>query len=187
MPLTSRLATSDDIPALEQVMQAAIDDLQKGYLDEAQIRSSHAIMGIDHQLIDDATCFVIELDGQLAGCGGWSRRAMLYGGDHSAARRPAALRGGRVPDHGAHRGRVRRRAGPADEDEKAHLMNLDPAGNERRPALRRGVPSKGGGGRHCPGVRGTPFRCLLRAFPTESDLGNRFGRSAGYVPGAIPS
>ena len=57
----------------------------------------------------------------------------------------------------------------------------------RRPAGWRGVLSKGGGGRHCPGVRGTPFRCLLRAFPAESDLGDRFGRSAGYVPGAIPS
>ena len=44
-----------------------------------------------------------------------------------------------------------------------------------------------GGGRYCPGVRGTPFRCLLRVFPSESDLGHRFGRSAGYVPGATPS
>ena len=40
-----------------------------------QIAASHAIMGIDTQLIEDGTYFVIEMDGSLAGCGGWSRRA----------------------------------------------------------------------------------------------------------------
>jgi len=84
VPLTSRLATRDDIPSLLPLMEAAIDELQKGFLDEAQIRSSHAIMGLDHQLIDDGTYFVIECDGQLAGCGGWSRRATLYGGATTA-------------------------------------------------------------------------------------------------------
>ena len=62
-------------------------------------------------------------------------------------------------------------------------------GRGKRPptqALWIGVPISGGG-RHCPGVRGTHFRCLLRAFPPESDLGNRFGQSAGHVPGATPS
>jgi hypothetical protein len=58
MALTSRVATRDDIPALVPLMQAAIDELQKGFLDEAQIRSSHAIMGLDQQLIDDGTYFV---------------------------------------------------------------------------------------------------------------------------------
>ena len=89
--LTSRLATRDDIPALEPLMQAAIDELQKGFLDEAQIRSSRAIMGLDRQLIDDETYFVIESGGLAVGCGGWSRRATLYGGDHSAGRDSALL------------------------------------------------------------------------------------------------
>ena len=84
--LTSRLATRGDIPVLEPLMQAAIDELQKGFLDEAQIRSSHAVMGLDRQLIDDGTYFVIESDGLAIGCGGWSRRATLYGGDHSNGR-----------------------------------------------------------------------------------------------------
>ena len=84
--LTSRLATRDDIPVLEPLMQAAIDELQKGFLDAAQIRSSHAVMGLDRQLIDDGTYFVIESDGRAVGCGGWSRRATLYGGDHSGGR-----------------------------------------------------------------------------------------------------
>lgn len=91
MALTSRLATHDDIPVLRSLMQAAIDELQKAFLDAAQIRSSHAIMGIDTQLIDDETYFVVELDGEVAGCGGWSRRATLYGGNHSGGRDAALL------------------------------------------------------------------------------------------------
>ncbi len=86
MTLTCRLATREDLPVLAPLVRAAIDELQKGFLDEAQIRSSHAIMGIDTQLIDDGTYFVVELDGQIAGCGGWSRRATLYGGDDSAGK-----------------------------------------------------------------------------------------------------
>ncbi len=97
MTLTSRLATPGDIPALVPLMQAAIEELQKEFLDEDQIRSSHAIMGLDNQLIDDGTYFIVECDGQLAGCGGWSRRATLYGGDHSAGRDSAMLDPARDP------------------------------------------------------------------------------------------
>ena len=89
--LTSRRATLDDVAALAPLMRAAIEQLQTEYLDEAQIAASHAIMGLDAQLIDDATYFVVECDGRLAGCGGWSRRATLYGGDHSAGRDSALL------------------------------------------------------------------------------------------------
>ena len=91
MALTSRLATHADVPRLLPLMQAAIDELQKGFLDDAQIESSHAIMGLDTQLIDDGTYFVVEIDGRLAGCGGWSRRATLYGGNHTAGRDAALL------------------------------------------------------------------------------------------------
>jgi GNAT superfamily N-acetyltransferase len=48
-------------------------------------------MGVDTQLIDDGTYFIVEIDGQPAGCGGWSRRATLYGGNHSKNRDPALL------------------------------------------------------------------------------------------------
>ena len=43
-------------------------------------------MGLDTQLVDDGTYFVVEAEGELAGCGGWSRRATLYGGDHAPGR-----------------------------------------------------------------------------------------------------
>jgi GNAT superfamily N-acetyltransferase len=72
-------------------MAAAIAELQRGFLTPAQIEASRTIMGLDRQLIADGTYFVVEVDGQMAGCGGWSRRATLYGGDHSPGRDAALL------------------------------------------------------------------------------------------------
>jgi len=89
--LTSRLATEHDLPQLEALMALAIDALQRGFLDDAQIAASHAVMGLDTQLVADRTYFLVEDGGVLAGCGGWSRRATLYGGDHSAALRQPDL------------------------------------------------------------------------------------------------
>ena len=91
IPLTHRLATRADVPALSQLMQSAIGELQKPFLTPEQIVSSRAIMGLDTQLIDDGTYFIVEQDGVLVGCGGWSRRATLYGGDHSHGRDAALL------------------------------------------------------------------------------------------------
>ena len=49
-------------------------------------------MGLDTQLIRDGTYFVVERDGRIAGCGGWSWRSTLYGGDDSmVSREPEAL------------------------------------------------------------------------------------------------
>ena len=89
--LTHRLARRADLDALTDLINAAISELQKPFLDEGQIASSRAIMGLDTQLVDDGTYFIVEADGNLAGCGGWSRRATLYGGDQSPGRRAALL------------------------------------------------------------------------------------------------
>ena len=91
MSLTHRLATSADLPILTGLMDAAIGALQRGYLDEAQITASRKLMGLDTQLVADGTYFLVETDGRVAGCGGWSRRATLYGGDHSPGRDAALL------------------------------------------------------------------------------------------------
>jgi GNAT superfamily N-acetyltransferase len=85
------VATVDDLGALSVVMDAAIGELQAGFLTPEQVESSRAIMGIDTQLVKDGTYFVIECDGQVAGCGGWSRRATLYGGDQTPGRDPELL------------------------------------------------------------------------------------------------
>ncbi|MEC3912001.1 GNAT family N-acetyltransferase [Sphingobium sp. CR2-8] len=86
MTLTHRLAVAADEPALSALMTEAIERLQAGFIDPAQIAASHAFMGLDRRLIADGTYFVIEDAGAIAGCGGWSRRATAYGGDHSAGR-----------------------------------------------------------------------------------------------------
>ncbi len=89
--LTHRLARRDDLEALKILMDGAISENQRLFLDESQIASSRAIMGLDTQLIDDGTYFIIEADGQMAGCGGWSRRATMYGGDQTPGRSAALL------------------------------------------------------------------------------------------------
>ena len=65
-------------------MALAIDGLQSAFLSPEQVIASRAIMGLDTQLVEDGTFLLAETDGVIAGCGGWSRRATLYGGDHSA-------------------------------------------------------------------------------------------------------
>jgi len=89
--LTHRLASESDLTALRDLMHAAIDALQSSFLTPAQVAASHAIMGLDTTLIADGTYFLVERDGALAGCGGWSRRATLYGGNHTAGRDDALL------------------------------------------------------------------------------------------------
>ena len=91
MVITHRLATRDDLPRLRLLMDASIGELQKPFLDARQIDASRSIMGLDTQLIDDGTYFVVETDGGIAGCGGWSRRATLYGGDQTPGRSPVLL------------------------------------------------------------------------------------------------
>ena len=90
-PLTHRLANRRDLEALRALMEMAIAELQKAHLSAEQVASSRQIMGLDTQLVDDQTYFVVEIDEQLAGCGGWSRRATLYGGDATPGRSPALL------------------------------------------------------------------------------------------------
>jgi GNAT superfamily N-acetyltransferase len=75
-----------DLPELRTLMTQAIRQLLAAYLDPARVEASFEIMGVDTQLIEDGTYFAVECEGQLVGCGGWSRRATLFGGDQSANR-----------------------------------------------------------------------------------------------------
>lgn len=89
--LIHRLATEADVPALTAIMNQAIAHLLPAFLTPEQVTASHEIMGMDTQLIADRTYFVIEADGVIAGCGGWSRRATLFGGDHTGGRDAALV------------------------------------------------------------------------------------------------
>ncbi len=85
------LARPQDESAIKDLMHLAIAELQKGYLTDAQIKASFSGMGLDTQLIEDGTYFCVWDGNILAGCGGWSRRATLYGGNHSAGRNASLL------------------------------------------------------------------------------------------------
>lgn len=89
--LRLRLARPDDMPLLSVLMDRAIGELLQDFLPPEGVKASYEIMGLDTQLIADGTYFVVEDGGEIAGCGGWSRRATLFGGDHSAGRDAALL------------------------------------------------------------------------------------------------
>jgi len=88
---TFRWAEPKDLEPIAVLMDRAIATLQHGFLSPAEIRASRSVMGLDTQLVADGTYLLAECEGRLAGCGGWSRRATLYGGDHSLGLRDAAL------------------------------------------------------------------------------------------------
>lgn len=95
--LHHRLATRGDLAILETVAEAAIDELQRGFLEPDQIAASRSIMAVDPQLVDDGTYFVVEAGGRVAGCGGWSYRASLYRADQSPDTPGAVLDPDREP------------------------------------------------------------------------------------------
>lgn len=89
--LTHRIATEADIPALVALMDLAISGPLADFLAPEQIAASRVLMGLDSQIIADRTYVIVEADGVLAGCGGWSRRITTYGGDHTPGRTPEPL------------------------------------------------------------------------------------------------
>ncbi|KPF87863.1 MAG: GNAT family N-acetyltransferase [Novosphingobium sp.] len=109
MAFTHALATEEDLPRLRALMTRAIEELQRGFLTPEQVTASHQIMGLDTQLVKDGTYFMILDQGELVGCGGWSWRATLFGGDDSiVAREPLPL-------------------DPANDAAKIRAMYVDPA------------------------------------------------------------
>jgi predicted N-acetyltransferase YhbS len=81
-----RLANAADIPALEKLIPESVRSLSSDYYSIVQIESALLnVFGVDTQLIRDGTYFVAEADGQIVGCGGWSRRKTLFGSDRAKA------------------------------------------------------------------------------------------------------
>ncbi len=81
-----RLAREADVPALEELIPLSVRSLQAAYYTPAQMEAALGpVFGVDRQLIRDSTYFVAEYDGQVAGCGGWSKRKSLFGSDQARA------------------------------------------------------------------------------------------------------
>ena len=84
--ISLRRATPGDLPALQILIPQSVRALSRGYYTERQVESAlRYVFGVDTQLIADGTYFIAEADGDVAGCGGWSRRRTLYGGDQNKA------------------------------------------------------------------------------------------------------
>jgi GNAT superfamily N-acetyltransferase len=78
---TLRIATVEDAPAIEALMKASGDVLFRRFYDERQAASAVKFVSqIDPMLLADGTYFLLEADGELVACGGWSRRDRLYTG-----------------------------------------------------------------------------------------------------------
>jgi GNAT superfamily N-acetyltransferase len=79
-----RVATADDMTAIRRLIEASVRELQARDYTEAQREGALAtVFSLDSQLIADGTYFVaLDEAGTLVGCGGWSFRKTLYGGDH---------------------------------------------------------------------------------------------------------
>lgn len=110
---TWRLATLDDVPAIERLIAASARALCGGDYTAAQIEAAlGTAWGCDTELIRDGTYFVAEADGVLVACGGWGKRRTLFGSDRrperesdllDPARDAARIRAFFVhPDHARH-------------------------------------------------------------------------------------
>ena len=87
-----RKATLDDRPVLEQLIAASARGLSRPDYTDAQVEAAlGTAFGVDSELIRDGTFFVAEADGVIVGCGGWSRRRTLFGGDAQPGRRSELL------------------------------------------------------------------------------------------------
>ncbi len=102
MKILIRQAVTADIPILRNLIDASVRGLQTRDYTPSQIESALAtVYGVDTQLIADGTYFVAEAEPSagaaafVVGCGGWSRRKTLYGGDQWTGREAALLDPGR--------------------------------------------------------------------------------------------
>ncbi len=85
---TLRPACTADVPAIARLIEISVRSLQARDYSAQQLDGAlGTVFGVDTQLLADGTFFVVENeDGQLAGCGGWSKRRTLFGSDGAAVR-----------------------------------------------------------------------------------------------------
>jgi GNAT superfamily N-acetyltransferase len=85
--LNLRVATLEDCEALRTLIDRSARELSKGDYRAEQIEGAlQGAFGVDSQLIQDGTFFVVEAGAAIVGCGGWSYRRTLFGGDKRAER-----------------------------------------------------------------------------------------------------
>lgn len=92
MKFEIRTATPVDCGTIQQLIAISARELSRGYYSEEQISAAlESVYGVDSMLIEDRTYFVAEADDIIIGCGGWSKRKTLFGGDQFSNRDPGFL------------------------------------------------------------------------------------------------
>jgi len=87
-----RVATRADVSALHGLIALSVRGLMISEYSPTQLEAALGTwLGVDTRLIDDGTYFIVEADGALVGCGGWSKRKTPYGSDHRPDREDALL------------------------------------------------------------------------------------------------
>ena len=87
-----RAATPVDREAIRQLIAISARELSRGYYSEEQVSAAlKSVYGVDSMLIEDGTYFVAEADDIIVGCGGWSKRKRLFGGDQFSNRDASLL------------------------------------------------------------------------------------------------
>lgn len=77
-----RLAAPADAAAISDVIAASARGLSVGHYEPEVVEAAlRGAFGVDSQLVDDGTYFVATVGDAIVGCGGWSRRRTLFGGD----------------------------------------------------------------------------------------------------------
>jgi GNAT superfamily N-acetyltransferase len=80
------------VPALQALIARSARALSKEDYRPSQVEGAlRGAFGVDTQLLADQTYFVVEEAGQFVGCGGWSYRSTLFGGDARSGRDSSAL------------------------------------------------------------------------------------------------
>jgi N-acetylglutamate synthase-like GNAT family acetyltransferase len=92
LSIALRKATLHDIPTLESLIARSARGLSAADYHPAQVEGAlRSAFGVDTQLLNDQTYFVAEEDGEIVGCGGWSYRSTLFGGDARGERDSSLL------------------------------------------------------------------------------------------------
>lgn len=95
---TIRLAHDADKPVLNALIRKSGIGLSAGfYTEEEAAAITREVFGVDSALVEDGTYYVIEAEGAIVACGGWSKRATDFGGDHAKSGNDRALDPGTEP------------------------------------------------------------------------------------------
>lgn len=140
--------------AIKELIAESARHLSREHYSDEQIEAAIVtVFGVDTDLIEDGTYFVAEESGVLVGCGGWSKRKTLFGGDQYSARDAGYL-------------------DPATEPAKIRAFFIHP--DHARKGIARAILARCDDEARAEGFRGME---LMATLP-----GIEFYKSCGFVP-----